>query len=116
MNQQAREQGQQKPPQGGGTASQQRPLNAEQLKSIGNPGKSRNIRQVKGTAEDARRFFDSQVIPSTIREIKPGTFVGQDANGVTFSFRAVSSDQSFNVPTIDVNGIQGLRKIKFVGD
>ena len=71
---------------------------------------------MNGTAADAREFFDNQVIRSSIREIQPGVFVGQDTNGLTFTFRAVSSPLSNHVPTIDINGLSGLRKIKFIGD
>jgi len=51
-----------------------------------------------------------------VREVSPGVFVGKDVNGLTYTFRAVSSPLSNHVPTVDINGLSGLRKIKFIGD
>jgi filamentous hemagglutinin len=53
--------------------------------------------------------FKAQV--NTIREPDPGVFVGEGADGITFAYRAVSKS---GPPTIDINGIKGLRKIKFI--
>ena len=92
------------------------PLSTNELKRIGEPSKNNGIRQVNGTATDARTLFDNQVVPSTVREVQPGVFVGQDINGLTYTFRVESSTLSNNVPTIDITGIPGLRKIKFIGD
>ena len=86
-------------------------LSANELKKIGTQANSSGIRAVKGTSSDALKFFKNQVNPSTIKEVKPGVFIGRDANGLTFTFRAASKS---GPPTIDVNGIQGLRKIKFL--
>ena len=36
--------------------------------------------------------------------------LGKDENGITFTYRAQSKS---GPPTIDVNGIKGIRKIKF---
>jgi len=93
-----------------GTGGQ--PLTNTQLRNIGKPSQNSGIRQVQGNASDARTFFNNQVNPSTVREVKPGVFVGQNSNGVTFTYRGASKSGS---PTIDVNGVDGLRKIKFVG-
>ena len=90
-----------------------KPLNNTELRNIGNPGNNSGIRHVQGNASDARTFFNNQVNPSTIREVKPGVFVGQNGNGVTFTYRGASKS---GPPTIDVNGVDGLRKIKFLGE
>ena len=60
------------------------------LKEIGVPAENSGIRVLKGTADDAQEFFRAQVDPSTIREVKQGVFVGKDANGITFTYRASS--------------------------
>lgn len=66
----------------------------------------------KGNAEDARNFFENQVDADSIKEVKPGVFIGTDkSNGVTFTYRPVSKS---GPPTIDINGIKGLRKIKYL--
>ena len=84
------------------------------LSKLGNPGNSKDIRVIKGSASDADAFFKAQVDPSTIKEVKPGVFVGKDANGVTFTYRAASKS---GPPTIDVNGAGSeIRKIKFTED
>ncbi|MFS0873062.1 hypothetical protein [Paenibacillus xylanilyticus] len=67
-----------------------------------------DIRKIYGDARDAFDFFKAQV--KDFKEVKPGTFVGKDANGVTFTYRA---DSKSGPPTIDVNGVGGVRKIKF---
>jgi hypothetical protein len=97
----------------GGTS---RSLNVNELRNIGEPARNRGIRQVNGTETDARSFFDNQVSQSTVQEVQPGVFVGQGVNGITYTYRAISSALSNHVPTIDINGISGLRKMKFLGD
>lgn len=69
----------------------------------------KDIKAIKGNANDALGFFKAQV--SSYSEVSPGVFVGKDANGVTFTYRASSKS---GPPTIDVNGISGVRKIKFL--
>ena len=86
----------------------------EELRHIGVPGKNAGIREVVGTEIEARQLFNQQIEKSTLKEVKPGVFVGKDKNGIIYTFRAKSSKISDYVPTIDVNGIDGLRKIKFV--
>jgi hypothetical protein len=44
--------------------------------------------------------------------VKPGVFVGKDSNGVTFTYRS-DSTYGNQEPTININGINGIRKIKF---
>ena len=83
------------------------------LKEIGVTAENSGIRVLKGTADDAQEFFRAQVDPSTIREVKQGVFVGKDANGITFTYRASSKS---GPPTIDINGVDGIRKIKFLED
>ena len=86
-------------------------LGSDALKKIGVPGENSGIRNVVGNADDAFSFFKGQVNLNTIKEVKPGTFVGKDSNGITFTYRASSKS---GPPTIDVNGVSGLRKIKFI--
>ena len=86
-------------------------LETDALKRIGTPAENSGIRAVKGNANDAWKFFRNQVDTSTIKEVKPGVFVGEDANGLTFTYRAVSKS---GPPTIDISGVSGLRKIKFI--
>jgi RHS repeat-associated protein len=78
------------------------------LKKIGTASKSKGIRIVKGNSIDAYKFFRAQVV--SMKKIKPGMYIGKDANGVTFTYRRASKS---GPPTIDVNGVNGLRKIKF---
>ncbi len=82
-----------------------------ELKKIGCKALQDDIRAMKGSANDALEFFKAQV--KTFTEVKPGVYVGSDENGIIFVYRAVSKS---GPPTIDVNGIQGLRKIKFLND
>ena len=89
-------------------------LKPEELRHIGVPGRNYGIREVVGTEIEARQLFNQQIEKSTLKEVKPGVFVGKDKNEIRYSFRAKSSEISAYVPTIDVNGIDGLRKIKFV--
>lgn len=86
-------------------------LSADALKTIGIKGKNSGIRIVEGTADDAAEFFIEQVDVTTIYEPEPGIFVATDTNGFTFTYRPASKS---GPPTIDVNGIKGLRKIKFI--
>lgn len=87
------------------------PLSADELKNIGTKGDNSGIRHVNGSAQDSRAMFDNQVLSDTVKEVQPGVFVGQGADGFTYTFRASSVS---GPPTIDVNGIPGLRKIKFI--
>ncbi len=86
-------------------------LSSDDLRKVGVPSENSGIRALTGNADDAFNFFKSQVNPNTIKEVKPGTFVGRDSNGLTFTYRASSKS---GPPTIDVNGVSGLRKIKFI--
>ncbi|MFH1254212.1 MAG: hypothetical protein V1646_02150 [bacterium] len=84
-------------------------LSVDELKKIGPKSKQYDIRAIQGDASDAWNFFKAQV--ENFREVRPGVFVGTDSKGITFSYRATSLS---GPPTIDVNGITGLRKIKFL--
>ncbi len=88
-------------------------LSPENLRTIGTKAQNSGIRIVKGTADDAYEFFIKQIDVNTLKEVKSGVFVGKDANGIIFTYRAVSKS---GPPIIDVNGIKGLRKIKFIGE
>lgn len=68
-----------------------------------------DIRRIYGDANDAFDFFKEQV--EDFEEVKPGIFVGKDANVIKFSYRA---DSKSGPPTIDINGVSGVRKIKFL--
>lgn len=89
-------------------------IKPKELRHIGVPGKNAGIREVVGTEIEARQLFNQQIEKATLKEVKPGVLVGKDINGVTYTFRAKSSKISDYVTTIDVNGIDGLRIIKFV--
>ncbi|KYN78022.1 hypothetical protein A0J52_01690 [Clostridium sporogenes] len=82
----------------------------DNLKHLPNSGNS-SIKKLIGNADDAFKFFKNQIDVSTLKEVNPGVFIGKDANGLTFTYRAVSKS---GPPTIDVNGVKGLRKIKFL--
>ena len=84
-------------------------LDMENLKKIGSKSLQHDIRIVGGSATDAWEFFKAQVEGFT--ECKPGVYIGVDANKIRFTYRATSKSEP---PTIDVNGIKGLRKIKFI--
>ncbi len=84
-------------------------ISGDELKKIGTQADQKDIRAIKGTANDAFNFFKAQV--TQYKEVSKGVFVGKDANGVTFIYRASSKS---GPPTIDVNGIKGIRKIKFL--
>ncbi|TBL69886.1 polymorphic toxin-type HINT domain-containing protein [Paenibacillus thalictri] len=85
-------------------------FSADDLKKLGQADQ-KDIKRITGNANDAFGFFKEQV--SGYKEVSPGVFVGKDANGVTFTYRASSKS---GPSTIDVNGISGVRKIKFLED
>ena len=85
-------------------------FSADDLKKLGQADQ-KDIKRITGNADDAFGFFKEQV--SSYKEVSPGVFVGKDASGVTFTYRASSKS---GPPTIDVNGISGVRKIKFLED
>jgi len=100
-----------------GTASQAAKnsrLTPNELKNLGTRGNSPYIRNVQGGVQDAKNLFNRQVDLTTVREAQPGVFVGRGFDGYIYTFRPVSSNLSQNVPTIDVKGISGIKKIKFV--
>ncbi|MFC1894987.1 hypothetical protein ACFLYH_03495 [Candidatus Dependentiae bacterium] len=84
-------------------------LSLDKLKTIGIKSLQKDIRAIWGSAEDAWNFFNAQVI--SLKEVKKGVFVGKDTDGIIFTYRAASKS---GPPTIDVNGVLGLRKIKFI--
>ena len=84
-------------------------LKAEELKKIGKRSLQRDIREIKGNSKDAFDFFKAQV--ESFEKKPNGTFVGKDKNGITFAYRATSAS---GPPTIDINKIKGVRKIKFL--
>lgn len=77
-------------------------------------GKQTSNREILGNTTDAKKFFDSQVLPETIKTAPNGTILGKNKDGIIFSYRAVSSPYSEYVPTITIDGIKGLKKIKFI--
>lgn len=87
-------------------------LSPEELKNIGPRSQQRKIRDALGTKEDAWEFFRTQVGNSPITQPDPGVFVGTDINGIRFTYRAISKSEG-HWPTIDIVGIDGLKKIKF---
>ena len=86
-------------------------MSANDLKKLAQADQ-KDIKAIKGNADDALNFFNAQVDKSTIKEVKPGVFVGQDSNKVTFTYRSKST-YGKQEPTININGINGVRKIKF---
>ena len=58
-------------------------------------------------------FFIKQIDTNTLKEVKPRVFIGKNTNGLTFTYRVALKS---GPPTIDVDGINGLRKIKFLGE
>ena len=77
-------------------------------------GKQTVNRELLGNATDAKKFFDSQVLPETIKRAPNGTILGKNKDGIIFSYRTVSSPYSEYVPTITLQGTKGLEKIKFI--
>jgi hypothetical protein len=84
-------------------------VDASDLKKIGQRSLQSDIRQISGNKKDAFNFFRAQV--ESFAERANGVFVGVDKNDVIFTYRAVSKS---GPPTIDINGIKGIRKIKFI--
>ena len=94
-----------------GTTKQWTKFDIEGLKKIGEKSLQDDIRVVQGSANDALEFFKAPV--KTFTEVKPGVYLGKDENGIIFVYRSISKS---GPPTIDVNGIKGLRKRKFLNN
>ena len=94
-----------------GTTKQWTKFDIGELKKIGKKSLQDDIRVVQGSANDAFEFFKAQV--KIFTEVKPGVYRGEDGNGIIFVYRPISKS---GPPTIDVNGIKSLRKIKFLND
>ena len=77
-------------------------------------GKQTVNRELLGNATDAKKFFDSQVLPETVKITSNGTIVGKNKDGIIFSYRNTSSYKSDYVPTITIKGIKRLEKLKFI--
>ena len=77
-------------------------------------GKQTVNRELLGNATDAKKFFDSQVLADTIETTSNGTILGKNKDGIVFSYRTESSYLSDYVPTITINGVKGLKKLKFI--
>ena len=87
---------------------------AEELKMLPSSNTS-SIKELSGTADDAYNFFKNQVEPSSIYKTEKGVLVGKNKEGIYFSYRAQSSIHlSDGVPSIEVSGIKGIRKIEFI--
>jgi RHS repeat-associated protein len=83
------------------------------IATMGKEG-SKGIREVTGSAGDAKKMFDTLRAGNKVTEVKPGVFTAEGAKGGTVTYRAESKS---GPPTIDVNGIvDGIRKIKFLGE
>lgn len=87
-----------------------RKWSAEEIKNLPY-GKQTVNRELLGNATDAKKFFDSQVLPETVKITSNGTIVGKNKDGIIFSYRNMSSYKSDYVPTIT---IKGLEKLKFI--
>ena len=90
-----------------------RKWSAEEIKNLPY-GKQTVNRELLGNATDAKKFFDSQVLPETVKITSNGTIVGKNKDGIIFSYRNMSSYKSDYVPTITIKGIKGLEKLKFI--
>ena len=81
------------------------------IATLGKEG-SKGIREVTGTAGDAKKMFDTLRAGNQVKEVAPGVFTAEGAKGGTVTFRAESKS---GPPTVDVNGVvDGIRKIKFL--
>ena len=86
---------------------------ASQLKTIGKKGKGKGVREVKGSANDAKKLFDDLRGGNPIVQQPNGALVAKSATGKgNVTFRASSKS---GPPTVNVNGIvPGVNKIKFI--
>ena len=91
-----------------------RKWSTEEIKMLPSSNTS-SIKELAGTADDAYNFFKNQVEPSSIYKNEKGVLIGKNKEGIYFSYRAQSSIHlSDGVPSIEVSGIKGIRKIKFI--
>lgn len=87
---------------------------AEQIKML--PlSESSGIKKLSGTVDDAKKFFKAQAVPGTLEYTEKG-IKAKTSEGYIIFFREESSQLSGYVPTIDINGLKGIRKIKFVNE
>jgi len=88
------------------------PLALSKLKNVGRAGKGKQVREVVGNADDAKKLFDEIRSGAAVTEVAEGVFTAPGPYGGTLTYRAVSQS---GPPTIDTHGVvEGLRKIKFV--
>lgn len=82
------------------------------LKFVVRLGKSKDIVEIVGKVDDAKALFDELRGTDAVTQVKPGVFTAKPHTGSgTITFREASQS---GPPTIDVNGMGGWRKIKFV--
>ena len=84
-------------------------LSDDQLRHFGRAGKNSGFRVIDGSHDNAMQFVKSQV--KGLKEFKPGKFVGYNSRGVEFR---VYANHLKNYTSIRINGISGLKGIKFL--
>ena len=84
-------------------------LSDDQLRSFGRAGKNSGFRVVDGSHNNAMQFVKSQV--TGLKEFKPGKFVGYNSRRVEFR---VYANYLNNYTSIRINGVMGLKGIKFL--
>ena len=90
-------------------ASNTSELSDDALRNIGQPGENSGFRVLNGTHEDAMDFVRSQTTGLT--EFAPDKFMGHNSRGVLFTiFPKVLN----NYTSIRINGVSGLKGIKFL--
>lgn len=81
------------------------------IATMGKEG-SKGVREVAGTAKDARKMFDTLRAGNEAKEVKLGVFTAEGAKGGTVTFRAESKS---GPATVDIHGVvEGVRKVKFL--
>ena len=84
-------------------------LSDDQLRNFGRAGKNSGFRVIDGSHNNAMQFVKSQV--TSLKEFKPGKFVGYNSRGIEFR---VYANYLRNYTSIRVNGVLGLKGIKFL--
>ncbi len=89
-------------------------LTDEELRNFGEPGKNSGFRVINGSHEDAMSFVHSQT--NGLTEYAPGKYVGYNSRGVEFRIYARSTVPKPYTPytSIRINGVSGLKGIKFI--
>ena len=84
-------------------------LSDDALKQYGEPGKSKGFRVTKGTHDEAMSFARSQT--NGLSEYSPGKYYDTNSRGIEFR---VYPREGYSYTSIRINGIPGLKGIKFL--